>query len=39
MTPIEIIKELLHIEDIIGRYVPLTKTGKHLREQLLSTRR
>ena len=39
MSIIEIIKERLHIEDIIGRYVPLTKTGKHLHEQLFSTRR
>ena len=31
MSIIEIIKERLHIEDIVGRYVPLTKTGKHLR--------
>jgi len=39
MSIIEIIKERLHIEDIVSRYVPLTKTGRHLREQLLSTRR
>lgn len=31
MSIIEIIKERLHIEDIISRYVPLTKTGKNLR--------
>ena len=31
MSIIEIIKERLHIEDIIGRDVPLTKTGKHVR--------
>jgi len=39
MSIIEIIKERLHIEDIVGRYVPLTKSGKHLRERFLSTRR
>ena len=31
MSIIEIVKERLHIEDIVGRDVPLTKTGKNLR--------
>ena len=31
MSIIEIIKERLHIEDIVGRYVLLTKSGKNRR--------